>query len=162
LELHFLRHGLAGDPAQWQGDDAVRPLTEEGRSQLVRVAAGLAALGLVPDLILASPLLRAAQTAEVVAGALGIAERVVTEDRLAPGFGRKQLRGILADHAGHRSLMLVGHEPDFSKTVGKLIGGAHVAVAKGGLASVDVPDVESLKCTLLRLAPPEMLERAAK
>jgi phosphohistidine phosphatase len=159
MEICFLRHGPAGDPNAWQGDDAERPLTEEGKEQLARVAAGLADLGLVPDLILTSPLLRAGQTAEIVARELGIPERVATEDRLAPGFGRKQLHGILADHPGYPSLMLVGHEPDFSKTAGKLIGGARLAIAKGGLASIDVPDVESLKGTLLRLAPPDMLAR---
>ena len=77
MEVYFLRHGLAGDPSQWDGDDAERPLTQAGAAQTTREAHGLARLGIRPDLILTSPLTRACQTADTLAHALGLSDRVV-------------------------------------------------------------------------------------
>ena len=122
MELCFLRHGLAGRRSEWKGDDDKRPLTEEGMAQTAREAVGLGKLGLVPDLILTSPLVRARQTAEIAARELGIANRVAVDERLGYGFRRKKLRELLSEHAGVNRLMLVGHEPDFSAVIGKLIG----------------------------------------
>ncbi len=161
MELYFLRHGLAGEPSQWNGDDDDRPLTEEGRARTAREGAGFARLKLVPDLILTSPLVRASQTAEIVARELGIAEQVLTDKRLSPGFGRKRLRKILKDHADQGRLMLVGHEPDFSETIGRLIGGGRVTIEKGGLASVEIPDPQTLRGKLLLMATPDLVESAA-
>jgi phosphohistidine phosphatase len=38
--------------------------------------------------------------------------------------------------------MLVGHEPDFSRTISALIGGGRVVMKKGGLARVDVESID--------------------
>ncbi len=161
MELYFLRHGLAGERSEWQGDDDYRPLTEEGKAQTAREAAGLAKLGFVPDAILTSPLVRARQTADIVARELGIAARLATDERLGPGFGRKELRQIVSEHKAGEKLMLVGHEPDFSDVVGRLIGDANVVLKKGGLAIVELTDPEKPAGRLLCLATPAMLELGA-
>ncbi len=57
--VYFLRHGLAGDEKKWQGEDALRPLTEAGVQQVEQAAEGLAALHLHLDAILTSPMTRA-------------------------------------------------------------------------------------------------------
>src|SRR5512133_1816503 len=157
MDLYFLRHGLAGHASQWEGDDWERPLTEEGRARMRQEGETLAKLGILPELVLTSPLLRAPETAEIVAPFLTNAPGVSVDKRLAPGFGAKQLEQVLEAYAGRQSLMLVGHEPDFSEMVGNLIGGGRVVCKKGGLAWVDLPDLHTLKGELIALIPPAML-----
>lgn len=139
MKLYFLRHGKAANRAEWQGRDADRPLTPEGEEVMRREVEALRAMDLALDLIVASPLVRARRTAEIVAGGLGLGGRLVVDERLAPGFDVGRLEQLLADHAlGARAVMVVGHEPDFSETVAALIGGGDVVMKKGGLARVDV------------------------
>jgi 8-oxo-dGTP diphosphatase len=66
----LVRHARAGDRAEWEGDDRLRPLDKKGRRQ----AKGLVAL-LEPypiDGILSSPYIRCMQTMEPLAGARGL------------------------------------------------------------------------------------------
>lgn len=154
--LYFLRHGLA-DRSEWRGDDFSRPLTARGRQQMMRSAETLSALQLDLELILSSPLARAYQTAEIVAEVLGMRDRLMSDDRLAPGFGPETLRVILAERPTLATLMLVGHEPDFSQTISALIGGGRIVCKKGGLARVDLPDGGGLRGELVWLAPPALL-----
>lgn len=155
MKVYFLRHGLAGDPQQWQSDDFDRPLTDEGRERMAREAKAMAKLDLAPDAIITSPLVRAKQTAEIVADRLKM--RPVEDERLEPGFDTERLRQILQDHAKADAIMVVGHEPDFSGTIGRLVGGAKIDLKKGGLACVDLPDPSSLNGELVWLVPPKVL-----
>jgi len=159
LKLYFLRHGQAGTRQDWHGDDSERPLTIEGKKRMQREAAGIRNLDLPLDVIISSPLVRAAQTAEIVAKARGSSARLVTDARLAPGFGPKHLAAIVAEHRGASGLMLVGHDPDFSQTISQVTGGGRVAMKKGALACVEVEDPASLKGTLVWLIPPKVLEQ---
>ena len=158
MNLYLVRHGLANwPPGAWQGSDAERPLTPEGERIIREEGAALARLGLQPDLILHSPLVRARQTAELVAQALGLADRAQAHDLLSPGFDHKALKKLLREHAERESLMLVGHAPDMANVVEKITGGA-VKIKEGTVAHVKIekPD-ESLKGTLIWLATAELL-----
>lgn len=156
MELYFLRHGIAAD-ADGSGD-AARPLTSEGKERMRREAATLKAIGLDVDVVVTSPLVRARQTAEIVAEALDLRKRVVEDPRLGPGFDPERLAGILADHRDAGSVLLVGHEPTFSRTIAQLIGGdVALDVKKGSLARVDLPDPKRLRGTLVWLVPPKVL-----
>jgi phosphohistidine phosphatase len=157
--LYFLRHGLAANRSEWSGDDSERPLTSKGQALMAREAQTIAQLGLQLDLILTSPLVRALQTARIVAEALGMQERLQADERLAPGFGMPALAEVLKERSGVSALMLVGHEPDFSETIGALIGGGRVVCKKGSLARVDLPDDGSLAGDLVWLIPPGGLGR---
>ena len=157
MKLYFLRHGLAGQRGEWTGNDFDRPLTEGGKERMAREAATLAKLGLNLDLIITSPLIRAYQTAEIVAQRLNMAAKLIQDERLAPGFGAEQLAQILRAHSDVNTLMLVGHEPDFSETISHLIGGGRVVCKKGGLACVDMPDPALLTGDLVWLIPPSVL-----
>ena len=66
--LLLVRHADAGDrdPSKWL-DDTLRPITDKGRKAQAKVVKVLGDLGLVPELVLTSPWLRAAQTAEIFA-----------------------------------------------------------------------------------------------
>jgi phosphohistidine phosphatase len=160
MRLLFLRHGQAEPRETWPGPDATRPLTAEGRRAMAREAATIARLGVVPDVVLSSPLVRARETAELVAEALGLADRLRDDERLASGFDAAQLRAIIQENHGAETLMFVGHEPDFSLTVGELVGGAALVCKKGGLARVDV-DEESHTAQLVWLLPPKLLTLSA-
>ena len=137
-KLYFLRHGKAAPRATWEGDDGLRPLTLEGEALMRREAKGMRRLGLAPDVILTSPLLRARQTAEIAAEALGARDRLVEDARLAHGFDARCLERLAAERPEAAELMVVGHEPEFSATIAELIGGGFVDMKKGGLARVDV------------------------
>ena len=123
--IWFLRHGdaEAGSP------DFERRLTEKGKRQSRDAGAALAALGVELDLCLASPRVRARDTARLACEALGVE---VTSEELLAGGGFDPLE--LA--AGLDEVLLVGHEPDFSDAIAELTG-ARVDMKKGGLAGVD-------------------------
>src|SRR5262245_47354619 len=154
LKLYFLRHGQAGTRQDWQGDDSRRPLTGEGKKRMKREAATIVEMDLRIDAIITSPLDRALQTAEIVANAVGPQTSLEEDARLGLGFGPKQLAAIVAKHREAEGLMLVGHEPDFSETIGALTGGGRVNMKKGALACVEVDDGAGLKGTLAWLIPP--------
>jgi phosphohistidine phosphatase len=148
--IYFLRHGEADWP-DWKKPDDERPLTEKGKKEMHQVGAFLANLSVKPDVVLTSPLPRASQTAEIVAGYIDA--KCVDDRLLSPGFGRSELKKLLEKHGGE-SVMVVGHEPDFSKTVCKLTD-ARIKLAKAGVALVEVD--RGLQCgRLLWLFPPKI------
>jgi phosphohistidine phosphatase len=123
---------------------------------MAREAKAIRKLELGIDAIVTSPLARARATAEIVASALKIT--AIKEDgRLGNGFNLQSLEEILQDHAGAKAVMLVGHEPSLSSTIGQLVGGASIDLKKGGLACVEVHDASSGSGELLSLIPPKVL-----
>jgi phosphohistidine phosphatase len=156
--LYFVRHGVAEEPQTWRGSDFDRPLTEKGRKQMTHVAKSLTDAEIEVDLIVTSPLVRARETATILAKRLGV-EQVLDDGRIADGFDVNALQEILHDHDGIGHLMLVGHEPTMSAVVGRAIGGAHVEFKKGAIACLDFPWPAATQGTLLWLAPPKLLSR---
>ena len=156
MKLYFLRHGLAGESGEWKGSDFARPLTEEGIAKMKRTAETIARMELDLRLILTSPLVRAYQTAEIVAKQCKMLDKLVKDERLGSGFGIKYLAEILAEQSKTDSLMLVGHEPGMSETVSSLIGGGRIVFKKGALAYVELSDAKSLKGELVWLIPPKV------
>ncbi len=157
VKLYFLRHGQAGLRQDWRGNDSERPLTGEGKKRMQREAAAIWRLDPSLDVIVSSPLVRALQTAEIVAKARGSTLRLVTDGRLAPGFGPNHLAAIMAEHRNAKGLMLVGHEPDFSETISQVTAGGRLVMKKGALACVEVEDPPSPNGTLMWLIPPKVL-----
>lgn len=140
MRIYLMRHGLAGNRDSWQGDDALRPLTGKGERRICAAADGLKALNPGADILLTSPLVRARQTAEIVAKALRL--RVEEHVALSPGFGLAHLATLLATYPVTHGLMLFGHEPDFSQVIGQLIapgGDAQVMMKKGACCALDIP-----------------------
>jgi phosphohistidine phosphatase len=137
VEIHFLRHADAGDPLQWMGPDEDRPLSPKGERQADRAARHLEAIGVEPDAIISSPLLRAFQTAEAVAKRLG--GEVVISDRLAGGLDVGSLAELLEEADSPDRPLLVGHDPDFTETVSALVGAVGILVRKGTLVRIDAP-----------------------
>ena len=157
MKLYFLRHGIAAAREEWSGDDAERPLTAQGRKCMEHEAKALAKLGIEPDRIVTSPLKRAKETAQIVAERLGLEDHLAEDQRLAEGFDAGMLTEMLRTYGDVDCLMLVGHEPDFSRTVGQLIGGGRIDLKKGGIARVDLADATAREGELVWLLPPKVL-----
>lgn len=156
LELYLLRHADAGDSATWADSDAERPLSPKGERQAERISRHLASLGFEPDAIVTSPKVRAAQTAAAVGHALG---RPVVEDaRLAGPFDVEDLIAILHDAGDPARVVLVGHDPDFSDVLARLVGAVAITMRKGALARVDLlPPIEPGGGVLRWLISPDAL-----
>ena len=151
MKLYFLRHGEADWP-DWKKSDDERPLTNIGEKEMHEVARFLARLKVKLDLIITSPLPRASQTADIAAEHLKV--RCQEEKMLAPGFGVEDLTRLLRKYP-QEELMVVGHEPDFTKTIAALTGGS-VKLSKAGVALVDL---NLRKGKLLWLFPPKIAKR---
>jgi len=155
VKIYFLRHGVAVEPEDWKGNDYDRPLTTDGRERMGQEAKAIRKLGLGLDAILTSPLVRAKETAEIVARELKMASK--EDERLGGDFDVSALEAILQGCADLKSLMLVGHEPSMSSVIGRLIGVARMDLKKGGLACVELPDALTMTGELHSLIPPKVL-----
>lgn len=149
MKLYLLRHGKADWP-NWDQPDDERPLTEEGRKEVAAVAKVLSRLDITP-VILTSPLPRASQTAAIAGRCLKV--RVREEPLLRPGFDATQLRKILKNFSG-KSLMVVGHEPDFTHTIFQITGG-ETRMSKAGVALLEL-EPKSMKGVLRWLVSPKL------
>ena len=152
MKLYFLRHGKADWP-NWDRPDDERPLTEEGKKEVAAVAKLLSRLEIAP-VILTSPLPRASQTAEIAAKHLKA--KVHVEPLLRPGFDAASLGKLLKKFSG-KSLMVVGHEPDFTRTIFQLTGGK-TKMSKAGVALIEL-EPEPMKGVLRWLMPPKFAKR---
>ncbi len=123
--IWLLRHGEAADGSP----DDQRPLTDLGERQARVAGRALAAIGAEIETCLASPRVRAADTARLACEALGV--EVEIEPALSSGpFDAESLV------AGRGDVLLVGHDPDFSMAVHAATG-AQVRMKKGGIAGID-------------------------
>jgi phosphohistidine phosphatase len=123
VKLYVMRHGPAEESAP-SGADGDRALTSSGRERVRGVAKALGAAGEGPLRIVTSPLVRAVQTAEIVAIVTKLADRggsVEVHREMSPGGDAIRLVSRLAAE-GAKRLMVVGHEPDLSSLVANLLG----------------------------------------
>ena len=156
VELYVVRHAHAGDAARWTGDDSRRPLTAKGHVQAERLASHVAALRVDLEVIVSSPKVRARETAESIARALGMPVRI--DDRLAGGLTLPGLEELVADAGDASRVMIVGHDPDFTELVSELIGAPSLPMRKGALARLDAARPLRPGGAILRwLIPPDAM-----
>jgi len=142
FELHLIRHAIAAERGDAWPDDAKRPLTDDGIDRMRKAARGLARLDVALDLVLSSPLVRARQTADIVAAALASRPPIVTIDSLAPGSGYAALIADLEKHAKRTRIALVGHEPGLGEIAARLIGSRHgIEFKKGAICRIDIDEI---------------------
>lgn len=156
MKIFFLRHGIAQD-AVGGLSDRDRALTDEGREQMQRSARGMQRLGVKPDVILSSPLIRARQTAEIVAEALGSRLEIVGE--LQPGCLLEDLQRALRHHHAD-TVMVVGHQPDLAAMAARLINADErgILLKKGGMIRVEIDGKpQAGRGRLFALFTPKML-----
>lgn len=139
MELYVVEHGIAvqsgqGIPDEW------RPLTEKGRRRFQRTARAFGKLGRKLDLILSSPLIRAVQTAEILAGETEPAEVAILAE-LDPKFDVESARNAIAARAGKaKAVAVVGHEPQLSSVLAMLAGvpREEIELESGSIVRLDV------------------------
>jgi len=161
-----MRHAPAEDRDRFP-DDSLRPLSTQGRRKMARIARGIAALGIRPDVILSSPYARAVQTAESLKRALDLKKKqLVLCAHLAPGGNVDALISEVKGLYSLPTVLLVGHEPDMSELISVLITGSTsggVTLKKGGMCCLDVTDLGLGLCASLEwLLAPAMLAAFSK
>ncbi|HPO07203.1 MAG TPA: histidine phosphatase family protein [bacterium] len=163
MDMVLIRHGTA-EPLGSPGVrfDAERALTSEGIRDMERIATGLQRILEKPGAMISSPLVRARQTAEIVAEAFGItAEELIEDERLGPDAGPQDLLEV-AQKTRKDCVVLVGHDPAFSRFVSFAACSHHrggVWMKKGGVARVQVSEGEM---ELLWLLPPKIMKALAE
>jgi phosphohistidine phosphatase len=162
MELFLLRHGIAVEPGTpgFKTDES-RALTDEGRRKLRGVAAAMRAMDLHFDAILTSPLVRARQTAEIVAAELKFKEVQVVH-ALRPAGTPRAVIEALQPYAGVQSLLLVGHEPNLSELVTTLISaksGSCIVFKKAGLCRLEADALRPGRAILHWLLTPAQMLR---
>lgn len=111
MDLVVARHGHAV-PGDFSTPDDRRWLTARGRAAASALGAFVRSRGFAPDVVLTSPLVRAVQTAELIAAALGYDDAIETLPCLVPGGPLQQI----VDEAAARGArpLVVSHEPTVS------------------------------------------------
>jgi phosphohistidine phosphatase len=140
MKLYVMRHGPAEEQAN-SGVDGDRGLTTSGRARVRSVAEALTQLGEEPLLVLTSPLVRAVQTAEIVALDTKLGDRggsVEVRRAIAPGGDSAALAHALVAESRKR-VMFVGHEPDLSELVDGLLGSFGRAFEKAMVVGLHLP-----------------------
>lgn len=140
--IYFLRHASAGERVANPKRDEKRALDEVGIQQCGDVGRALAALDVQVDVIVSSPLKRSTQTAALVGNEMGYEGKMQLDDGLRPGASFTDFRRLLDKYKKYESLMVVGHNPNLSEFLGRIISEpeceASVELRKGAVARVEV------------------------
>jgi phosphohistidine phosphatase len=145
MKLYVFRHGEAEDIGK-NGVliDEARRLTEKGRSDAEKMGAYLKSKNRKANLLIHSPLVRAAQTAEIISAQLGCERKEVKE--LSTDYGVRTYMEVLKAHQQIDYLALVGHQPTLSKFISTLATGEqHLQI-----------QFEPCSLAILRIAPASM------
>lgn len=158
MRLLIIRHAIAVPHGTPGIEEDERPLTRRGIQRFRSAAQGLARICRRPDVLLTSPLVRARQTADIAARAWGKIEPEPVD--VLAGGSAQEIAAALEAHRDKRLVCIVGHEPDLSELLARLLGTPatdRLTFKKGGAALVDVPGAVSKGGALVWYAPPRLL-----
>lgn len=164
VELYIVRHAIAAERGPDWPDDTKRPLTDRGIDRFKEVVAALAALDVQLESVLTSPLVRAKQTAELLARGIPSAPALAIVPALAPGHTPGEVMDEVARKAGGAArVAVVGHEPDLGRLAAHLIGARRaVPFKKAGVCRIDMDMLSSRGGRLVWFAPPRVLRKLRK
>lgn len=154
MKLYILRHGEAAE----HGDkryktDEERPLTRKGLKRTRELADGLREMGISFGVILSSPLVRARETAEIVARRLKLRKQLRLTPRLSPSGSYVDLMAEIRNaRPRSEAILIVGHEPHLSGLISLLCTGSRslgLTLKKGGLARLEVSSPKASRCASL-------------
>lgn len=160
MEVFLVRHAIAHERnrRRWP-NDALRPLTAEGKRRFVQAARGLA--GVLPKsaVLLTSPYVRARDTATILAKALG-GRKPLECAELASGESARAVFALLKARKD-RAVILVGHEPNLSTLLSACLHARtrlKFEFKKGGAACIEFPArIEPGRACLHWFMPPRAL-----
>ncbi len=139
--LYLMRHANAGLSKGNPVLDEKRALIKEGKEQCMLMARMLSALKVQVDVIVSSPLKRCLQTAQFVGTELGYEAKVEVSPALRPDADYAAFQQLLEKYANREGVLVVGHNPNLFKFLGRIItgnGGAGVRMRKGSVARIDM------------------------
>jgi phosphohistidine phosphatase len=161
MELLIVRHAIAleRNTNRWP-DDEERPLSARGMARARKAALGLKALTAAPNRVLSSPLLRAAQTAAILAQVAGWPKATACR-QLMPGISPKELLATLGRSRDER-LAVVGHEPGLGALLAIClpagVSGAAFGFRKMGVALLEFQGAPRAgRGQLIWFVPPRLL-----
>ena len=162
-ELYLVRHAIAEPRGEAWPDDEKRPLTARGMSRFKEAVAGLRTLDVALEEIFTSPLIRARQTADILAAGLPGAPPVKVLQALAPGHAPAAVLAQLARAGRRPRIALVGHEPGMGALAAYLIGaGRPLQFKKGAVCRIDIESLTARRGgTLAWCVPPRLLRGLA-
>lgn len=163
MQLLVVRHGIAEERETWAPrDDALRPLTDDGKKKMKEAAKALRARVPRLDVLASSPLTRAMQTA-VILGKVYERGAPVETDTLAPGQHPPAFAAWLRTQATHKTVAIVGHEPGLGAIVSWLTAGierSFLELGKGGACLLDLGEkIEGGEAMLLWVLRPSQLRK---
>jgi len=139
IALYVVRHAVAAERGDQYPDDTKRPLTTDGITRFREAAEGLNALGVKLDQILTSPLVRARQTADILAEMVAGRPPVTEIRALAPGNNAAAVITALGEYGRRSAIALVGHEPGVGELAARLVGARQpFPFKKGAVCRIDV------------------------
>ncbi|HEY1584834.1 MAG TPA: phosphohistidine phosphatase SixA [Polyangia bacterium] len=152
MDLYLIRHAHAVDGDSMRDDD--RPLSKDGRKQALDVGGALAKQKVRFARIVTSPLVRAVETAELVAVTVGFDGGLDVHDAMRPDGSWKHLvREVLEQHDDAAPLALVGHEPTIGHFLSKLLHQKGLSMGKGAVVRLDWHDAEAPGTVVWTLSP---------
>lgn len=162
MKLYILRHGDAVEPSDTKVKDAERPLTPKGIQRTKQLGETLEQMEVSLDAILSSPLVRARETAEIIARELKFGGKVELMDSLTPSGSIENLvRELTMLRPSPKNVLLVGHEPYLSGFISLLCAGGPglgLEMKKGALCRLEVAAPVCGKCATLEwLLPPRVV-----
>jgi len=138
VKLYLVRHAEAIERSGTT-PDASRYLTTKGRLAFRKIVSRVRKTGIALDVIFTSPLLRAVQTAEILAERLKHKGPVVVTRELSPGFDLRALGLLLADAGNPMEAAFVGHEPDLGEIAAAMLSLLEgFPLRKGAVAAMEV------------------------
>ena len=143
MKIYLLRHATASERA---GTDAERELTNEGEQEAQIAGAALLALGIRPGHVLSSPLVRAQQTARIVAKGLGFTDGLEILDELLNDVRTDELLKALKPYGSANELLLVGHMPSLADHLAECIGARNsggLGLGKGAVACIEMKELRT-------------------
>lgn len=160
--LYLVRHAIAAERGANYPDDRERPLTSEGVARFKQAVEGLKEFDVKLELIVTSPLVRAAHTAELLAAGIGGKPRMEQLEALAPGGRMVQVLEAIAKYSKRsHNIALVGHEPDLGELAVRLLRArGTIEFKKGAVACVALDGAMPTGPGTLRwLLPPRALRK---
>jgi phosphohistidine phosphatase len=154
MKLYILRHGDAGEHGDPRfPNDAARPLTPKGVKRTRQLGNALRQMDISFDVIFSSPLVRARQTAEIVARSLKLEKKLRLTNHLSPdGAFVDILAQVENARLTAKTILLVGHEPYLSELISLVCTGGPtlgLTLKKGGLCRMELEAVKAGRCATL-------------